>query len=154
LDAVIVEWLHTIEPDGRVVRDSPEKENMVKRWVANNAPALKLLPLVNNYNPDAKRWEGDSAGAMLRSTEARARFASELLSYVSEGGYGGAILDLEALPGDAQAGHLALVQELGPVFAQRKLRLLVSVPASDPDYDYRALAAAADGLILTAYDEH
>ncbi len=154
LDAVIVEWLHAPDATGRIVRDSPEKEAMVRRWVANNAPALKLIPLVNNFNAEAKRWESAAAAAMLASPQARAAFAAELLSYVADGGYGGIVLSLENLPTAAQSDHLTLVQELSRMFAERKLRLLVSVPASDADYDYASLADAADALILTAYDEH
>jgi cellulose synthase/poly-beta-1,6-N-acetylglucosamine synthase-like glycosyltransferase/peptidoglycan/xylan/chitin deacetylase (PgdA/CDA1 family)/spore germination protein YaaH len=154
LDAVIVEWLHATDQSGHVVRDSLEKEAQVRRWVAHNAPGLKLIPLVNNYNPDTKQWHGLAAATMLESPSARAMFATDLFNYASDGGYGGVVLDIEGLPASAQPSYLTLVRDLSAMFATRGLRVLVSVPATDPSFDYRSLADASDALILTGYDEH
>ena len=46
------------------------------------------------------------------------------------------------------------MQELSARFRASGLRLLVSVPADEPEYDFAKLASLADGLILMTYDEH
>src|SRR5262249_49033322 len=53
-----------------------------------------------------------------------------------------------------QKGFRSLVQELAQDLHQRGMKLYVNVPVADRDYDYPALAAAADGLVLMNYDQH
>lgn len=154
LDVLIVEWLHLTGPEGVVTRSDPGKEALVKQWTKANVPNLKLYPLVNNFHPEEKRWEGEAVARMLASKEARARFVDELYRYVIEGGFGGLVLDLERFPGAAQPDYVTLVQELAGALRPYHARLLVAVPADDADYDYVQLAAAADALILMTYDEH
>ena len=117
-------------------------------------PGSKIFPLVNNYDTEQKRWDGDRAARMLASEAARTNFANGLHRYASEGGYAGLVLDLQQIPPGAQADHLALVRELASLLHRDGLQLLVSVPLANPDYDYERLAEVADALILTAYDEH
>ena len=41
-----------------------------------------------------------------------------------------------------------------PDLNSRGLKLYVTVPAHDPDFDYKDVAAHSDGLILMNYDQH
>ena len=154
LDFLIVEWLHLGDPGEALQHDEPEKEALTTEWIKANAPDLKVLPLVNNYRADAARWDGAAAARMLSAKKLRAGFADELYQFVRDGGYAGAVLDLEEIPAQAQADYIKLVRELAAKFSGQDLRLLVAVPAEDPACDYLALANAADALILMTYDEH
>ena len=154
LDVLIVEWLHLTDSDGKLTRSDPAKEALVRKWTKLNAPELTLYPLVNNFNSEEKRWDGEIVARVLASKEARAQFIDELYRYVIGGGFGGLVLDLENLPRASQPAYLALVQELAGVLKGYQAKLLVAVPAADPDYDYVKLAEAADALILMTYDEH
>lgn len=154
LDVLIVEWLHLSGPDGSIKRDDPQKEALVTKWVGANAPALKLLPLVNNFDLEGKRWDREGVAKMLASQSARANFADALYAFVKGGNYPGLVLDLEQIPQAARADFNTLVEELSSRFRSNGLQLLVSVPASSPEYDYAKLAGLADALILMAYDEH
>jgi cellulose synthase/poly-beta-1,6-N-acetylglucosamine synthase-like glycosyltransferase/peptidoglycan/xylan/chitin deacetylase (PgdA/CDA1 family) len=91
---------------------------------------------------------------MLASRQARATFADELYRYVIQGGFSGVVLDFENIPALAHADYITLVREVAAMFKPYQVKLLVAVPASDPDFDYSKLAEAADALIVMTYDEH
>jgi len=46
-----------------------------------------------------------------------------------------------------------LIAELARIFHQQS-KLYLSVPASNPEFDYAYLSTLADGLILMNYDQH
>lgn len=154
LDALIVEWLSLGGTDGTVRSNTPDKELLVRRWIGANAPHLPLYPLVNNYDGEAKIWDGAGAAKMMASEEARAKFIGDLHRYVVAGSFHGAVLDFEQIPPTGQSDFVTLVQELSARFQADGLQIFVQVPAADDDYDYRKLAASADRLILMTYDEH
>lgn len=154
LDVLIVEWLHLQGADGSIKRDDPQKEDLVRRWVDANAPNLQMLPLVNNYDMQAGSWDGERVAEMLGSDQARAAFIDDVHAYLKAGKYPGLVLDFEQLPLKAQAGFNTLVEELSTRLRANGLRLLVSVPADEPEYDFARLASLVDGLILMTYDEH
>ena len=55
----------------------------MRKWVRSNSPTLKLYPLVNNYNAEAKEWEREATAQMLILQAKRAaNFADELYRYV------------------------------------------------------------------------
>ena len=154
LDALIVEWLSLGGPEGAIRSNAPDKELLVRRWLGANAPDLPLYPLVNNYDNDAKRWDGAAVAEMMASDRARAKFIDDLHRYVVAGSFHGAVLDFEQIPPTGQPDFKTLVQELSARFRTDGLQIFVQVPADDDDYDYQSLAASADRLILMTYDEH
>ena len=154
LDHLIVEWLHVAGPGGVLLRDAPIQEALVNGWLKANAPQLKVLPLVNNYDEVHSRWDPAAAEAVLRSAPARGQFASDIDRFVTDGHYAGVVLDLEQIPIDAQSDYVKLVDELAEIFRGRGLQLLVALAPNSTAYDYAGLAAAADGLIVMSYDEH
>ena len=153
LDVVIAEWLHLGDFGGSLMRDSARKEARVRTWINANAPALKLFPLVNNYDAKKKRWDVNAVAAMLAFRRSRWDFAHELYRYIVDGGYPGLVIDLE-VPTRAQADFTDFVQELGSRFRRHGLKLLVTVPPADPNYEHVKLAHATDALILTTHHEH
>ena len=154
LDHLIVEWLHVIGPGGVLLRDAPAQVALVNGWLRANAPQLKVLPLVNNYDEAHSRWDPAAAEAVLGSASARAQFASDIDRFLTGGHYAGVVLDLEQIPIDAQSDYVKLVDELAGIFRGRGLQLLVALAPDNTGYDYAGLAAAADALILMSYDEH
>jgi spore germination protein YaaH len=150
----VVEWLHAIGPSGTLTRSDPGKEALLRKWVRSNSPTLKLYPLVNNYNAEAKEWEREATALMLSSRQARANFADELYRYVIQGGFSGLVLDFESLPAEVHADYVSLVREIANMLKLYQIKLLVAVPGSDPVVDYVNLAAAADALIVMTYDQH
>ena len=64
------------------------------------------------------------------------------------------MIDFEAFPPSGQAGYVALLKEVSGDLHARGLKLYVAVPPHNNEYDYPAIAAAADGVVLMNYDEH
>ena len=148
LDHLIVEWLHVIGPGVCCCVMHRSQEALVNGWLRANAPQLKVLPLVNNYDEAHSRWDPAAAEAVLGSASARAQFASDIDRFVTGGHYAGVVLDLEQIPIDAQSDYVKLVDELAGIFRGRGLQLLVALAPDSTGYDYAGLAAAADGADL------
>lgn len=102
---------------------------------------------------------GDLLGSGSGAEAARVGLANGLAALVSDGGWDGVVLDLEALPLGARAGYVQLVQTVKAALGPR--RVVVALPASDDPYDLyiapydlAALGAAADQVVWMAYDHH
>lgn len=154
LDVAIVEWLHLAAADGTVVPDDPIAEAMVRSWVKKEAPTLKLMPLINNFDPAGQRWMLEETRQLLQHEHTRSAFARSLVSYARAGGYAGLVLDLEQIHPDDREHLTALVEKLGALLAEQGRKLLVAVRPDDDGYDVAALARHADGIIAMLYDEH
>ena len=154
LDAAILEWLYIPDSTGSIAHDDGEKETLVLKWAKSEAPSLRLMPLVNNYDRQRQVWDGKLAADLLASRSARQRFVAGLLELARGHRYHGVVLDFEELPADAYADYVALVQELHAKLSRYGVKLLVAAPPADPLYPLEAVAAAADAVILMTYDEH
>ena len=64
------------------------------------------------------------------------------------------MVDFEDFPRRGQPGFLALLKELSSDLHGRGMKLYVAVPSKNPEWNYSAVAAAADGVILMNYDQH
>jgi len=113
--------------------------------------------VVSNY--DGSQFNGGRAASVLASPKDRKRLVSALAAELGRRGWDGVVLDLERLPAPARAGYPALVADLKRAAGDRPV--LVAVPAPDPGnpaagegYDLAALGAAADQVVLMAYDQH
>ncbi|HKF21885.1 MAG TPA: glycosyltransferase [Candidatus Angelobacter sp.] len=167
IDILFPEWLHVLGPDGNL--QSPNEANQLFRVVENGRvrsvddkvmPFLKsekadveVFPLINNYNPATKEWWLD-IGKFLSDPAARQNMRTQTLALLASDRFKGISLDLEEIPLSAQNDFRSLVQELGQDLHQHGYKLYVNVPVDDKDYDYAALAAASDGLVLMNYDQH
>ena len=152
LDMVIGEWLHLQDANGTLREDAPERTAQVTRYIREHKPEAAIVPLVNNWS--GTQWEGAKLGRMLGDPKARAHVVEQLLDFVQNHGYAGVSIDFEDLPPKAQPGYNSLLLELYLAFHPKGLKVSVNVPASDPAFNYRKIAASADLVILMAYDEH
>jgi cellulose synthase/poly-beta-1,6-N-acetylglucosamine synthase-like glycosyltransferase/peptidoglycan/xylan/chitin deacetylase (PgdA/CDA1 family)/spore germination protein YaaH len=167
IDLLFPEWLHVLTPDGRLQgvtqanqlfdviqngRVLPVDDKVMPYLKQENAQ-VEVLPLVNNFDPIVNEWKAD-VGRMLDDPEARANFRRELSAFLASKAYRGLTLDIEGFPLRSQPGYLALVRELADDLHARGLKLFVSVPANNPDFDYQLIAKSTDGLILMNYDQH
>lgn len=167
LDFIFPEWLHVLNPDGRL--QAVTELNKLYDVMQNGRPAVideklmpllkqenaetEVLPLVNNFDPITNEWKSDIV-AFLGSEQARARFRNEILAFLASDRYRGLTLDLEGFPFESQPGYRALIRDLGQDLHARNMKLYVSVPIANPDFDYRFISQHSDGLILMNYDQH
>ena len=92
--------------------------------------------------------------AFLNDPAARAHFRNQIDLFLGSDKYRGLMVDFEDFPSKSQAGYLALLAELSQDLHSKGMKLYVSVPVRNTDFDYAAVAARTDGVVLMNYDEH
>ena len=166
IDILYPDWLHVFTPDGRLqgVDDQTNKhfdvvqgntvlpvDDRVMPFLKAEVPNMEVFPMVNNS--DGANWVGDIVG-FLNNPDARALFRRQVGQFLSSGHYRGLTIDFETFPPSGQAGYIALLREVSSDLHSRGMKLYVAVPPHSNEYDYPAIAAAADGVVLMNYDEH
>ena len=166
IDILYPDWLHVLTPDGRLqgIDDQTNKffdvvqgstvrqvDDRVMPLLNAEVPGVEVFPMVNNF--DGANWVGGVV-SVLNNEDARALFRRQVLQFLSSGRYRGLMVDFEAFPASGQAGYIALLSELSSDLHGRGMKLYVAVPPRSPEYDYAAIASAADGVVLMNYDEH
>ena len=165
IDMLYPDWLHVLTADGRLqgVDDQTSKyfdvidgksvlpvDDRVMPFLRNENPGMEVFPMVNNN--DGTDWVDVSS--FLNDADARARFRAEAAQFLSSGRYRGLMIDFEAFPAKGQPGYVALLRELSEDLHSRGMKLYVAVPPHNEEFDYPALAATVDGVVLMDYDEH
>jgi len=112
---------------------------------------MEVFPVVQNF--DGTDFV-PGVGAFLNNKEARARFRSEIGLFLATDHYRGLMIDFESFPKKAQPGYVALLRELASDLHAKRLKLYVSVQVRNEDYNYKAISAAVDGVVIMNYDEH
>ena len=112
---------------------------------------MEVFPMVNNFN--GSDWVGDITG-FLNDPEARSSFRRQLGLFLSSDRFRGLMLDFESFPKSGQPGYVALLNELSVDLHAHGMKLYVSVPAHNEEFDYAAISAPADGVVVMDYDEH
>jgi cellulose synthase/poly-beta-1,6-N-acetylglucosamine synthase-like glycosyltransferase/spore germination protein YaaH/peptidoglycan/xylan/chitin deacetylase (PgdA/CDA1 family) len=166
IDLLYPDWFHVLTPDGRLqaVDDQTNKffdavqNNRVRAFDDRVMPFLKtentsmeVFPMVNNF--DGTEWVGEITG-FLNNPDARAAFRQQVAMVLSSDRFRGLMVDFEAFPAVGQPGYVALLKELSSDLHARGMKLYVSVPAHNQEFDYASIAAPADGVVLMNYDEH
>jgi cellulose synthase/poly-beta-1,6-N-acetylglucosamine synthase-like glycosyltransferase/spore germination protein YaaH/peptidoglycan/xylan/chitin deacetylase (PgdA/CDA1 family) len=171
IDLLYPDWLHVLTPDGRLqaVDDQTNKffdvihsdsargstvrsvDDRVMPLIKSEDTPIEVFPMVNNFN--GTDWAGEITG-FLNNPEARALFRRQVAMFLGSDRYRGLMVDFEAFPKSGQPGYLALLRELSSDLHARGMKLYVSVPAHNEDFDYPAVAAPSDGVVVMNYDEH
>src|SRR5262249_3804834 len=148
IDTLMPEWLHLATADGTLTLDDPPKQTQLLTHVRQQRPALRIAPLVNNFNAERMQWESTKLAAMLTNRAARQRTIQHLLQFVRDHDCVGVSIDFEAVPTAAQPALTTFMHELYAQFHPLGLEVSQSVPLADPAFDYRGLATATHYLIL------
>lgn len=118
-------------------------------------PGTELWMMVQALTPEQD--------AFLGSPAQEAAIASGIAADVRRVGYAGVNLDVEEVPPSQGAAYSAFVAQVATLVHAEGARLSVDVPApfssapGDPmvgAFDYRALGAAADQVVVMAYSYH
>src|SRR6202166_3356413 len=166
IDLLYPDWLHVLTSDGRLqaVDDQTNKffdvvqnghvrsvDDKVMPMLKAENNGMEVFPMVNNF--DGTDFVGGITD-FLNNPSARANFRQQVGSFLSSGNFRGLMVDFEAFPRVGQPGYIALLRELSADLHGRGMKLYVSVPAHNGEFDYPAVAAASDGVVLMNYDEH
>ena len=152
LDVLVPQWLQLAGADGSIALDDPAQQDRVIALVRKERPEMEITPLISNW--DGQKWNGSLAGSLIGQPNARKRLIDGLLDYVRQRELPGVSVDFEELPEKSRGPLVTFVTELATAFHAAGLRVSINVPADDTAFDYPRLAAAADTLIVMAYDEH
>jgi len=165
IDLLYPEWLHVLTADGHLQGVDSETNNFfdvvqsgtVRSVDTKLMPFLKsedtgteVFPLVNNFN--GTDWIDISA--FLSDPHARELFRQQIAAFLASDRYRGLMVDFEDFPAKAQPGYAVLMNELSSDLHGKGMKLYVSVPAGNAEFGYKAVSAAADGVVLMNYDEH
>jgi len=170
IDLLFPEWLHVVKPDGNLtainsanvpfavvegsVVHGVDRENKVARVIQAAHIDTEIFPLVNNYSAADGVYE-DNIGQMFMNPAARANFVHQIDLFLAANTlYRGLTLNFQNIPAASQPGFQQLVQTLYNDFHPRNLRLYISVPVEDADFNLKFLSSNSDGIILMDYDEH
>ncbi|HWR15884.1 MAG TPA: glycosyltransferase [Terriglobales bacterium] len=166
IDILYPEWLHVTGSDGRLQavtelnkmfdvmqggRVQPV-DTKVMPLITFEKAATEVMPLVNNFDPTTNEWKDITN--LLKDPAARQNFRQQLGTFLASDKYKGINLDFESIPTQDQAYYRTFVKELHDDLKSRGMKLHISVPVADRDYDFRFLSANSDGLVLMNYDEH
>jgi cellulose synthase/poly-beta-1,6-N-acetylglucosamine synthase-like glycosyltransferase/spore germination protein YaaH/peptidoglycan/xylan/chitin deacetylase (PgdA/CDA1 family) len=166
IDILYPDWLHVLTPDGHLqgIDEQTNKyfdvvqgstvlpvDDRVMPFLKNENANMEVFPMVNNS--DGVNWIANIVG-FLNDPEARALFRRQAAQFLASGRYHGLLIDFETFPESGQPGYVALLQELSGDLHSRGMKLYVAVPAHNNEFDYAAISAAADGVVLMNYDEH
>jgi cellulose synthase/poly-beta-1,6-N-acetylglucosamine synthase-like glycosyltransferase/spore germination protein YaaH/peptidoglycan/xylan/chitin deacetylase (PgdA/CDA1 family) len=166
IDLLYPDWLHVLTADGHLQGVDDQTNNFfdviqgnkvlpvddrVMPFLNAEDTSMEVFPMINNF--DGANWVG-GVTAFLNNPDARALFRKQASQFLSSGRYHGLMVDFEAFPPSGQAGYVSLLRELSADLHGRGMKLYVAVPPHSNEYNYPAIAAAADGVVLMNYDEH
>ncbi|HWY20301.1 MAG TPA: glycosyltransferase [Candidatus Acidoferrum sp.] len=166
IDLLYPDWLHVLTPDGHLqaVDDQTNKffdvlqnnhvrsvDDRVMPLLKGEDSSMEVFPMVNNF--DGTEWVG-AITDFLNDPAARVVFRRQVSTFLSSDRFRGLMVDFEAFPSVGQPGYVALLNELSSDLHARGMKLYVSVPAHNEEFDYAAIAAPADGVVVMNYDEH
>src|SRR5580704_2309940 len=166
VDLLFPTWLQVLANDGHLQAVDPETNAMFDvingdtvRPVDNKVmPFLKAEDTDMEVFPVVQNFDGTDfvpgIGNFLNDPAARARFRREIALFLATDHYRGLMIDFESFPKTAQPGYVDLLNELSSDLHAKGMKLYVSVQVRNEDYDYTAISAAVDGVVIMNYDEH
>jgi peptidoglycan-N-acetylglucosamine deacetylase len=166
IDLLFPTWLQVLSADGHLQGVDPETNNLfdiiegqkVRPVDAKVMPFLKAEDTNMEVFPVVQNFDGNDfvPGIVdfLNNPVARARFRREVALYLASDRYRGLMIDFESFPKKGQPGYVALLNELASDLHSKGMKLYVSVQVRNSDYDYKAISAAVDGVVIMNYDEH
>src|SRR5229473_2651838 len=98
--------------------------------------------------------EGIRSAFYVPYDAAHARFRQQVAAFLATDKYRGLMIDFETFSKKGQAGYVSLLHGLSDDLHAKGMKLYVSVQARNTDYNYAAVSAHVDGVVLMNYDEH
>src|SRR5580658_2834516 len=166
IDLLFPTWLQVLSPDGHLQAVDSETNAMFNVIQGNKVHSVddKVMPFLKAEDTDmevfpvVQNFDGTDfvpgVADFLVNPDARARFRREVALFLATDHYRGLMIDFESFPKRGQDGYVDLLNELASDLHARGMKLYVSVQVRNEDFDYKAISAAADGVVIMNYDEH
>jgi peptidoglycan-N-acetylglucosamine deacetylase len=166
IDLLFPTWLQVLSADGHLQAVDPETNDLfdvvhdqsvrpvddkVMPFLKSEGTNMEVFPVVQNF--DGSDFT-PAVADFLNNPQSRARFRREVALFLATDHYRGLMIDFESFPKRGQVGYVALLNELAFDLHANGMKLYVSVQVRNEDYDYKAISAAVDGVVIMNYDEH
>jgi cellulose synthase/poly-beta-1,6-N-acetylglucosamine synthase-like glycosyltransferase/peptidoglycan/xylan/chitin deacetylase (PgdA/CDA1 family)/spore germination protein YaaH len=166
IDLLFPTWLQVLSPDGHLEAVDPETNAMfdvihgntvhpvdtrVMPFLRAEDTEMEVFPVVQNF--DGTDFVPGIVN-FLNSPQAHANFRREIGLFLATDHYRGLMIDFESFPKEGQSGYVTLLNELASDLHAKGMKLYVSVQVRNEDFDYKAISAAVDGVVIMNYDEH
>jgi len=161
------EWVHVLTPDGKLQGVTYDNrffdlvegskvhapDEKVMPFLKSEKAQTQVFPLVNNYDPTRSMWMSN-IGDFLANPAGRQNFRRQMSQLMSSDNYSGLMLDFEEIPLKSQPAFRQFVSEVAGDLHARGLKLFMSLPPTNEDYDYAFFGRQADGIVIMNYDQH
>ncbi|MET0271924.1 MAG: polysaccharide deacetylase family protein, partial [Phenylobacterium sp.] len=149
LDVVSPQWVAISGSTGAIdVTRDPQARAIMS--AAKHPPSI--LPGVHNARDGV--WNGPAADALLTKPAARQALVANLTALAKARGFAGYVFDLENLSPAGAAAYPTLVAEARAALRPLGREVWVTVSFADESWPLKRLQAAADAVVLMAYDQH
>ncbi|MEO7247432.1 MAG: glycosyltransferase [Novosphingobium sp.] len=101
-----------------------------------------------------EKWDGAGMARVLADRKKSDALIDTVIVTVQKVGWQGAVFDVENMPKAALAPYMALLDRSHAKFARAGLKLVMTAPAGEPDWDLHRFASAVDSVIFMDYDDH
>jgi len=148
LDAVLPNWYQWTDASSGLRREvNAELAGFLK------SSSLMVVPLVSNADANGV-WHGKAVGRLMANRRASDKLIEALCKEFTAAHASGINVDFESLAPEDRKPYAAWLGRLAAAFHRHDILVTVDVPLSDPAFDYAAIGAVVDGVIVMAYDEH
>ncbi len=144
-------WFYNLNVAGQITgRDQPQVGALLRQVGAKSLPMLKNTPQYNDFT------------AILTDTNKQAAVINQIDALVSANGYDGITIDFEGVNASDKFALTTFMERLcGRLHSRGKLVAMAVAPKTKEitsgwaaAYDYAALGAVTDYLLVMAYDYH
>lgn len=149
LDWVIPSWMTLQGSDLALTSDV---EPSVIKLIADKKPGVSILPMVQNAADGV--WDGAGLARLLADPAKRAQRIADIVGVLDANHFQGVTIDFEEVPASAQPNMMTFLSDLHAALADRSMKLVVTVPFDDDNWNYARYGRIADDLVLMAYDQH
>ncbi len=149
LDWVITAQSQVVMPSGTLAyQDDPRLRALASGQL--HQPGFLLMV----QNIAHEKWDGDGMARVLADHKKSDALADSVIATVQKAGWQGAVFDIENMPTAALAPYAAMLGRAHARFAAAGLKLVITAPAGEPDWDLRKFSSAVDDVIFMDYDDH
>ncbi|MFT3703774.1 MAG: polysaccharide deacetylase family protein [Agriterribacter sp.] len=115
---------------------------------------VRILPMLTNFNSKKEDFDGDFLKEILGNTQKQQKFIKQLLDTLLHYKLHGINIDFEELPENNREKLVAFQQNLYNALHAKGLMITMDIAPKNDDYDFEALSAYNDYIVLMAYDQH
>jgi len=153
-DVLLPEWLHAMGSEGQITRDNARTESETRLWIQKNAAHLQIMPVINNYDPASRSWDGTAMDLLLQSKSRSDALIKSIADFLEEKQDEGIVVDFKLISDDSLDAYVSFISQLKQELGAVGRKVMVVASPYESRFDLWKLSEAADHVIIVGYDEH